>query len=100
VVQRRQEMAIRLALGAGRNDILWLVVREGLVLAASGIVLGLAAGFLLTRLMASVLYKTSAHDLSTFALAPLVFLMIAWLASYLPARRATQVDPLETLKAG
>jgi ABC-type antimicrobial peptide transport system permease subunit len=100
VVQRRQEMAIRLALGAGRNDILWLVVREGLLLAATGIAIGLAAGFLLTRLMASVLYKTSAHDLSTFALAPLVFLMIAWLASYLPARRATQVDPLETLKAG
>jgi putative ABC transport system permease protein len=100
VVQRRQEMAIRLALGAGRNDILWLVVRHGLVLAVSGIVLGLAAGLLLTRLMASVLYKTSAHDLRTFALAPLVFLGIAWLASYLPARRATRVDPLDTLKAG
>jgi putative ABC transport system permease protein len=100
VVQRRQEMAIRLALGAERNDILWLVVRHGLVLALSGIALGLAAGFLLTRLMSSVLYKTSAHDLRTFALAPLVFLLIAWLASYLPARRATKVDPLDTLKAG
>ena len=100
VVQRRQEMAIRLALGAERNDILWLVVRHGLVLALSGIALGLAGGFLLTRLMASVLYKTSAHDLRTFALAPLVFLLIAWLASYLPARRATKVDPLDTLKAG
>jgi putative ABC transport system permease protein len=100
VVQRRQEMAIRLALGAERNDILWLVVRHGLVLAVSGIAVGLIAGFLLTQLMASVLYKTSAHDLSTFALAPLVFLVIAWLASYLPARRATKVDPLDTLKAG
>jgi putative ABC transport system permease protein len=104
VVERRQEMAIRLALGAGRNDILWLVVRHGLVLAVSGIAVGLVAGFLLTRLMAhvleNVLYKTSAHDLSTFALAPLVFLLIAWLASYLPARRATSVDPLDTLKAG
>ena len=100
VVQRRQEMAIRLALGAERNDILWLVVRQGLVLAVSGIAVGLIAGFLLTQLMASVLYKTSAHDLSTFALAPLVFLVIAWLASYLPARRATKVDPLDTLKAG
>jgi putative ABC transport system permease protein len=100
VVQRRQEMAIRLALGAERNDILWLVVRHGLVLAASGITVGLVAGFLLTQLMASVLYKTSAHDLSTFAVAPLVFLLIAWLASYLPARRATKVDPLDTLKAG
>jgi putative ABC transport system permease protein len=100
VVQCRQEMAIRLALGAERNDILWLVVRHGLVLAVSGIAVGLIAGFLLTQLMASVLYKTSAHDLSTFALAPLVFLVIAWLASYLPARRATKVDPLDTLKAG
>ena len=100
VVQRRQEMAIRLALGAERNDILWLVVRQGLVLAISGIAVGLAAGFLLTRLMASVLYKTSTRDLSTFALAPLVFLLIAWLASYLPARRATRVDPLDTLRAG
>jgi putative ABC transport system permease protein len=100
VVQRRQEMAIRLALGAGRNDILWLVVRQGLVLAISGIAVGLVAGFLLTQLMAGVLYKTSAHDLRTFALAPLLFLVIAWLASYLPARRATKVDPLDSLKAG
>ncbi len=100
VVQRRQEMAIRLALGAGRNDILWLVVRHGLALALSGIAIGLGAGFLLTRLMASVLYKTSVHDLGTFALAPVVFLGIAWLASYLPARRATRVDPLDTLRAG
>jgi putative ABC transport system permease protein len=100
VVQRRQEMAIRLALGAERSDILWLVVRQGLVLAVSGIAVGLVAGFLLTQLMAGVLYKTSSHDLRTFALAPLVFLAIAWLASYLPARRATQVDPLDTLKAG
>jgi putative ABC transport system permease protein len=100
VVERRQELAIRLALGAQHNDILWLVVRQGLVLAISGIAVGLAAGLLLTQLMSSVLYKTSARDLSTFALAPLVFLLIAWLASYLPARRATQVDPLDTLKAG
>jgi putative ABC transport system permease protein len=100
VVERRQEMAIRLALGADRNDILRLVVRQGLVLAITGIAIGLAAGFLLTRLMASVLYKTSAHDLRTFAAAPLAFLLIAWLASYLPARRVTRVDPLDSLKAG
>lgn len=100
VVQRRQELAIRLALGADRRHIRWLVVRHGLTLSATGIALGLAAGLLLTRLMSSVLYKTSAVDLRTFVLAPLVFLAIAALASYLPARRATQVDPLETLKAG
>jgi putative ABC transport system permease protein len=100
VVQRRQEMAIRIALGAERRDILWIVVRHGFMLAVSGIAIGLAAGLLLTRLMASVLYRTSAHDLSTFALAPLVFLAIAWLASWLPARRATKVDPLDALKTG
>jgi putative ABC transport system permease protein len=99
VVQRQQEMAIRLALGAERRDILWLVLRQGLTLAASGITIGLAAGLLLTRLMSSVLYQTSAHDLGTFALAPVVFLLIAWLASWLPARRATRVDPIDTLKA-
>jgi putative ABC transport system permease protein len=100
VVQRRQELAIRLALGAERRDILWLIVRHGLLLAGSGIVLGLIAGLALTQLMASVLYQTSAHDLRTFALAPLVFLAIAWIASYLPARRAMKVEPIETLKAG
>ncbi len=100
VLQRRQELAIRLALGAERRDIVWLVVRHGLLLAVSGIAVGLIAGLGLTRLMASVLYKTSAHDLGAFAVAPLVFLAIAALASWLPARRATKVDPIETLKAG
>jgi putative ABC transport system permease protein len=100
VVQRRQELAIRLALGAERRDILWLMVRHGLGLATAGIVVGLGAGLGLTRLMASVLYKTSPHDLRTFAVAPLIFLGVAWIASYLPARRAMQVDPIETLKGG
>lgn len=100
VVQRRQELAIRLALGAERRDILRLVVRDGLLLACTGIVIGLAAGIGLTQLMASILYKTSAHDLAAFVLAPLLFLLIAWIASYLPARRATHVDPIETLRAG
>ncbi len=100
VVQRQHEMAIRLALGADRRDIRWLVVRDGLVLAGSGIAMGIVAGLMVTRLMSSVLYKTSARDLSTFAIAPLALFGIAWLASYLPARRATDVDPLDTLRAG
>ena len=99
VVQRRQEMAIRLALGAEHRDILRLIVRQGLALAVTGIAIGLAAGLLLTRLLSSVLYQTSARDLETFALAPAVFLLIASLASYWPARRATRVDPIETLKS-
>ena len=98
VAQRRQEIGIRLALGAERRTVLWAVVRQGLGLVAAGIAIGLAAGLFATQLMSSALYKTSAHDLTTFALAPLVFLGIALLASYLPARRATKVDPLEAMR--
>jgi putative ABC transport system permease protein len=100
VLQRRQELAIRLALGADHADLLWLIIRHGLALAVSGIAIGWIAGLALTHLMSGVLYKTSTHDLQTFAVAPIVFLVIAWFASYLPARRATRVDPIETLKAG
>jgi ABC-type antimicrobial peptide transport system permease subunit len=67
-------------------------------LAATGITIGLIAALLLTRLMSSMLYKVGAHDLTTFVLAPAVFLVIALLASYLPARRATKVDPAEALR--
>jgi putative ABC transport system permease protein len=98
VAQRRQEFGIRLALGAEPEDILRLVVRQGLILAGGGIVAGLLASLLLTRLMASLLYKTSSRDLTTFVLAPAIFLGIALLASYLPARRATHVDPVEALR--
>ena len=98
VAQRRQEIGIRLALGAERSAVLWAVVRQGLMLVVAGIAIGLAAGAFATQLMASALYKTSARDLTTFAIAPLVFLGIALLASYLPALRATKVDPLEAMR--
>ena len=98
VAQRRQEFGIRLALGAEHADILRLVVRHGLVLAASGIVAGLVAALFLTRLMSSMLYKVGAHDLATFVLTPILFVSIALLASYLPARRATKVNPIEALR--
>ena len=100
VLQRRQELAIRLALGADHGDLLWLVLRQGMALAVSGVAIGCVAGLALTRLMAGVLYETSTYDLTTFTLASIVFLVIAGLASYVPARRATLVDPMETLKAG
>jgi putative ABC transport system permease protein len=98
VAERRQELGIRLALGAGKSDILRMIVRQGLALTAIGVALGLAAAFALARVMSSLLYKIGAYDLPTFALAPLTFLAIAFLASYLPARRATQVDPIEALR--
>jgi putative ABC transport system permease protein len=102
VAQRRQEMGIRLALGAEKSDILRLVVGYGMTLAAAGIVIGLVFALALSWIMGSVLsgvlYKISARDLTTFAVAPMVFLFIALLASYVPARRATQVDPNEALR--
>ena len=98
VAQRRYELGVRLALGAQRADILRLVVRQGLTLAAAGIVIGLIAALFLTRLMSSMLYQVGTLDLATFAIAPLVFLSIAMLASYLPARGATRVDAAEALR--
>jgi ABC-type antimicrobial peptide transport system permease subunit len=98
VAQRRQEFGIRLALGAERTDILRLVVRQGLILSITGIGLGLIVALFLTQLMSSMLYKVGTRDLTTFALTPLVFLGIALLACYLPARRATKVNPIEALR--
>lgn len=98
VAQRQQEIGIRLALGAERGDILREVVRQGLTLAAVGIAVGLAAALLLTRLMASLLYQVGSRDAATFMVTPLIFVVIALLASYLPARRAMKVDPVEALR--
>ncbi|HZI58782.1 MAG TPA: FtsX-like permease family protein, partial [Verrucomicrobiae bacterium] len=102
VAQRRQELGIRLALGAEKSDILRLVVGYGLTLAAAGIVIGLVFALALSWIMGSVLsgvlYKVSVRDLTTFAVAPILFLFIALLASYVPAWKATQVDPNEALR--
>ena len=98
VAQRQQEFGIRLALGAEQADILHLVIRQGVILTTSGIAIGLLAALVLTRLMSTMLYKVGALDLPTFILAPFLFLLIALLASYLPARRATKVDPIQALR--
>jgi putative ABC transport system permease protein len=98
VAQRRREFGIRMALGADRAAVLRLVLRQGMILTVAGLAAGLAAALLLTRLMATMLYKVGTHDIATFALAPILFLCITSAASYLPARQATRVDPIEALK--
>jgi putative ABC transport system permease protein len=99
VTQRRRELGIRMALGAERSRIVRMVLRQGLVMAISGIAIGLVAALPLTKLMASLLYKTGSRDPMTFVLVPLLFVGIALIASFLPARRATEVNPVETLRS-
>jgi putative ABC transport system permease protein len=96
--QRRQEFGIRLALGAQRADIRGMVMRQGMMLALTGIAAGLVVALIMTRLLENVLYRTGARDLATFFFAPVVFLLVAALASYIPARRAMSVEPVETLR--
>jgi putative ABC transport system permease protein len=98
VAQRTQEMGIRRALGAEASDILALVVGQGFRLALAGVALGLAAAFGLTRLMTTLLFHVSATDPATFAAVALLFLLVALAASYIPARRATRIDPMAALR--
>jgi predicted permease len=99
VSQRRREIGIRLALGASRPAVRRLFVRRGLVMGAAGLVAGLAGAVAVTRLMKSLLYGVTPLDPTTFAAMPLVLAAAAALASYLPARAATTVDPVETMRA-
>ncbi len=99
VAQRRPEMGIRLALGAQKNDILRLVVGQGVFLTLTGVIIGIIAALIGTRMMASLLYEVKARDLATFTLTPLLFLLVGFLASYLPARQATNGDPSEILRS-
>jgi putative ABC transport system permease protein len=99
VAQHVPEMGVRIALGAQRHDILRLVVWKGLTLALIGVLLGLALGLVVTRLMASLLYGVGATDVATFAGGAVLLLLLAFVASYLPARRATSVDPIVALRA-
>jgi putative ABC transport system permease protein len=99
VAQRTQELGIRMALGAAKGDILRLVIGNGLMLTGTGIAIGLLGSIGLTRLMSTMLYKTSATDPVTLATSAILFLLVAALASYLPARRAARIDPTDALRA-
>jgi putative ABC transport system permease protein len=99
VAQRTQEMGIRRALGAQQNDILRLVLGQGLRLTLAGIAVGIAGAWGLTRLMETLLFHVSATDPATFAMVALLFLLVALAASYIPARRATRIDPMAALRA-
>jgi ABC-type antimicrobial peptide transport system permease subunit len=98
VAQRTAEIGIRQAIGAQRGDILRMVMGQGLRLSVAGIVLGAAVAAVLTRLIARMLFHVSATDPATFAMIAAVFLAVGLTASYVPAWRATRIDPLEALR--
>jgi predicted permease len=99
VSQRTREIGIRLALGAPRNGLRWMFVRSALVLTGVGVAIGVVAAAGLTRFMKSLLFGISALDPFTYAAIPLILVCSAVLASFIPARRAAAVDPVETLRA-
>jgi putative ABC transport system permease protein len=99
VVQRAREIGVRMALGARRIDIFKLIVREGMVLTAIGLGLGVVAAIAVTRLISGLLFGISATDFSTFAVLSGLLALVAFVACWWPAHRASQVDPIITLRA-
>jgi putative ABC transport system permease protein len=98
VAQRTREIGIRMALGARRADVMKLVLRNGMILALIGVVIGLAGAFALTRLMTSLLFGVTATDAVTYAVVSVSLMVVALLACLIPARRAARVDPLVALR--
>jgi ABC-type antimicrobial peptide transport system permease subunit len=90
---------VRIALGARTRQVLQLVLKDGVVLASLGVILGLAGAFGLTRLLRSLLFEVQPTDIQTFLSVPALLILVALLASYLPARRASKVNPLTALRS-
>jgi len=99
VMQRTREFGLRMALGAQPNDVRRMVVRQGATLTLAGIAIGIAGALSLTRFMSSLLFSVTASDPFTYFGIALVLGTVALLASYLPARRATRVDPVIALRS-
>jgi ABC-type antimicrobial peptide transport system permease subunit len=99
VTQRTNEIGIRMALGATSTNIVTMVLREGMAMAVTGVVLGIAISYAATRMLTALLYGITPTDALSFALASSSLLLFALIASYLPARKATRVDPAVALRA-
>jgi putative ABC transport system permease protein len=98
VSQRTKELGLRMALGADRQGVLTLIVREGLTVALAGIAAGAAAALLLSRALSALVYGVSIHDPSTYVEVTVVLVVIALVASIVPAVRASRVDPMVALR--
>jgi putative ABC transport system permease protein len=98
VTQRTKELGIRMALGAQRDAVLKLVLKQGAVIVGIGVVVGVVGAAALTRYLEGMLFGLGALDASTFVVAAVVFAAVALAAAYLPARRATTIDPLTALR--
>lgn len=98
VLQRSHEIGIRMALGAGKTDVLKMVVGQGMLLAVIGVAAGLLLAFAASRFLASMVFGVSALDPATFVVVALLLSTVAFLATYIPAKRATRIDPMIALR--
>ena len=99
MTEREHEIGVRLALGAQRRDVIAMVIGQGMTMIVMGTIAGLAASLMLTSVMRNLLFGVSAVDPATFVAIPFLLIAVALVACYVPARRATRVDPLQALRS-